>query len=126
MLITSRETRRWVIPKGWPMSGRSGPETASIEAFEEAGIKGRPLREPIGSYRYSKRMGRGADLPCEVTVFPVWIAAQLEDWPERPERESGLFTRAQAAARVDEVELAALILALPDTGSCTAIDGGVL
>lgn len=118
LLITSRETRRWVIPKGWPIPGKSGPQTAAVEAYEEAGIRGYPLQQSIGSYRYDKRMGEGTDtIPCEVAVFQMRSFAQLKDWPERSQRRSRWFTRTQAASCVHEAELADLIVGLPMTMS---------
>ncbi len=114
LLITSRRTRRWVIPKGWPIPGMNGPQTAAVEAFEEAGIKGDLLPEPIGSYRYNKHMGaRGDDVLCEVTVFPMRSVTQLKDWPERSKRRLRWFDRAQAASRVEEEDLADLIVNMP-------------
>ena len=117
LLITSRETRRWIIPKGWPIPGKSGPQIAAIEAYEEAGIVGYPVPRPIGSYRYDKQIGRvkqgSTAIPCEVTVFPMRSFAQLEDWPERSERRVRWFTLAQGAEHVDETELAELILSVP-------------
>ena len=111
LLITSRRTRRWVIPKGWPIPGMDGPGTAAIEAFEEAGIKGELIPRPLGSYRYGKHMGLSGDhVPCEVTVFPMRVVTQMEDWPERAERQIQWFGRAQAACLVEEEELAILIL----------------
>ena len=44
LLITSRETRRWVIPKGWPIKGKSSAKSAAREAFEEADQKGESYR----------------------------------------------------------------------------------
>lgn len=108
LLITSRDTGRWVIPKGWPMLGKSGPDTAAIEAYEEAGIKGRMLDQPLGRYRYQKRKQRGA-IPCEVIVFPMRVDVQLDDWPERQQRQTSWFTIAKAAGLVDEPGLAAII-----------------
>ena len=52
LLITSRETRRWVVPRGNPIDGLSAPESAAQEAFEEAGILGEVEALPIGSYGY--------------------------------------------------------------------------
>jgi len=114
LLITSRRTRRWIIPKGWPIPGLDGPRTATIEAFEEAGIKGDLLPQPIGSYRYGKHMGVLADeMPCEVTVYPMQSVTQLTDWPERSTRQLQWFDRARAARLVEETELAALIVNVP-------------
>ena len=69
MLLTSRETRRWVIPKGWPMKGKKPAQAAAQEAYEEAGLVGEIAgKRPIGTYHYSKRTDQG-DVLCEVRVY---------------------------------------------------------
>ena len=109
VLVTSRETRRWVIPKGWIEPNEPPHRSAAREAFEEAGLHGEPEPEPIGAYGYSKRMGRGVLLPCQVLVYRFRVARLLADWPERAERTRRLFTPAAAAALVQEPELAELL-----------------
>jgi 8-oxo-dGTP pyrophosphatase MutT (NUDIX family) len=112
MLVTSRETRRWVLPKGWPEKRLAPHELAAKEAFEEAGLEGEIGRESVGSYRYAKRRWNGRTVQCEVEVFPLAVARQLEDWPERKERETGWFTPSEAATLVEESGLVALLLDL--------------
>lgn len=109
VLITSRETKRWVIPKGWIEPNEPPHRSAAREAFEEAGLSGEAEGEPIGAYTYGKRLARGAILPCEVLVFRFRVARLLRDWPERRDRERRLFTPEAAAAAVQEPELAALL-----------------
>jgi uncharacterized protein len=110
MLITSRETKRWVLPKGNLIKGLSAHQAAEHEAFEEAGITGVISQTPIGIYPYFKRIPNQAAVPMEVTVFPLLVMDQADDWPERQERETSWFSQADAAAAVEEAELAALIL----------------
>jgi 8-oxo-dGTP pyrophosphatase MutT (NUDIX family) len=112
VLITSRETRRWVVPKGWIEPKEAPHRSAAREAFEEAGLAGEADPDPIGAYAYAKRMPRGVVLPTEVLVFRLRVARLLQDWPERRERERRLFTPAAAAALVAEPGLAELLLAL--------------
>ena len=109
LLATSRETRRWVIPKGWPMKGRPPHRTAEREAFEEAGLKGKIQHRSIGSYRYEKKLKDGAFVDCEVEVFPLKVSEQRRRWPEFEQRETRWFAPEQAAASVHEPELARLI-----------------
>jgi 8-oxo-dGTP pyrophosphatase MutT (NUDIX family) len=112
VLITSRETKRWVVPKGW-IGKREAPHcSAAREAFEEAGLDGEADPDPIGAYAYAKRMARGLLLETEVLVFRFRVATLLPDWPERRERERRLFTPAAAAALVQEPELSTLLLNL--------------
>lgn len=109
VLITSREARRWVVPKGW-IEKREPPHlSAAREAFEEAGLEGEAEPAALGAYAYAKRMPRGLLLPTEVLVFRFRIARLLPDWPEQRERERQLFAPAEAAALVAEPELAALL-----------------
>jgi 8-oxo-dGTP pyrophosphatase MutT (NUDIX family) len=110
MLVTSRETGRWVLPKGWPKKHLSAPETAALEAFEEAGLVGEIAPDSLGVYRYSKRMPNGATVECAVDVFRLRVAGLLDDWPERAQRRREWFTLTEAAAAVEETGLAELLL----------------
>ena len=110
MLVTSRETRRWVLPKGWAEAGLAPHVLAAKEAFEEGGIVGEAAAEPVGSYGYLQRLPGGRSVPCRVEVFPLRVERLLDDWPERGQRERRWFTPARAAAAVQEGELAALLL----------------
>ena len=109
LLVTSRETRRWIIPKGWPMKGKSAHRTAEREAFEEAGVVGRIQHRSVGSYRYEKKMKDGAIVLCQVDVFPLKVDEQRRRWPEYNQRETRWFEPEEAVAAVNEPELAALI-----------------
>ena len=108
MLVSSRETRRWIIPKGWPMAGRSGSAAAGIEAMEEAGLLGVLSKEPIGSYFYEKRFSRDVQT-CRVEVFPLRVVRQRDDWPEKHERSTKWFSAEEAQDLVSDPELGALI-----------------
>lgn len=82
-MLTTRETDRWIIPKGWPMKGRKPGEVASQEAYEEAGLVGRTVGKwPVGKFHYEKQFGKKAFI-CEVRVFLFRVEEQLDDWPER-------------------------------------------
>jgi 8-oxo-dGTP pyrophosphatase MutT (NUDIX family) len=108
MLVSSRETRRWIIPKGWPMAGRSGSAAAGIEAMEEAGLLGVLSKEPIGQYFYEKRFSRYVQT-CRVEVFSLRVVRQRDDWPEKHERSTQWFCAEEAKELVSEPELNALI-----------------
>ena len=109
LLITSRETRRWVIPKGWPIKGLSPAASAAREALEEAGIEGAVSERPLGSFQYKKRLRDGSSVACEVEVFPLEVKGQRERWPEQGERDSKWFGINEAAAAVAEPELARMM-----------------
>lgn len=109
LLITSRETRRWVIPKGNPISGLAPHAAAALEAEEEAGVRGAICPTPIGAYRYLKRQRKGASLMLDVDVFPLAVTQELESWKESGQRERRWFPLAAAADAVEEDDLANLI-----------------
>ena len=109
MLVTSRETKRWVLPKGWPMAGLGAAQAAAREALEEAGIKGRISSHKIGGYRYSKRLKRGNFIDCSVDVYALHVMTQRADWPEKRQRVARWFHSSEAAQLVAEPELASLI-----------------
>ncbi len=113
LLLTSRGTGRWVIPKGWPMAKRTPAATARREAYEEAGIKGRLFsRKPVGSYRYVKSDQKALG-KIEVQVFLLTVEKQKRDWPECTERRTRWFSVSRAASLVRERELAALLRTVP-------------
>jgi 8-oxo-dGTP pyrophosphatase MutT (NUDIX family) len=109
LLITSRESGRWVLPKGWPMKGRTAHAAAAREALEEAGLKGKVGKRALGAYSYGKRLSNGAVLACTVTVYPLAVQRQVKRWPEKGQRSFGWFSPSEAANRVNEPELATLI-----------------
>jgi 8-oxo-dGTP pyrophosphatase MutT (NUDIX family) len=108
LLVTSRETRRWIIPKGWPLPQQEDHAAAAQEALEEAGVLGTAYAESLGSYVYQKRRRRGA-MAVRVTVYLLTVTEELADWPERQQRERAWFTPAEAADKVDEPELRDLL-----------------
>ena len=109
LLVTSRGTGRWIIPKGWPMTGRSAAGAALREAWEEAGVCGRAQESPVGQYAYNKKQGRGLGIPINVQVYLIRVTGLDDDYPEAGERERKWFTPAEAADLVDETELKALL-----------------
>jgi len=111
MLVTSRETRRWIIPKGWPIKGLEPHAAAAREAYEEAGVTGDVGKRFVGKYRYEKRLKSGDTVTCEVRVFPFAVKQQRKRWPERRERQTGWFTAEDAASAVSDPELGDIISA---------------
>jgi 8-oxo-dGTP pyrophosphatase MutT (NUDIX family) len=109
LLITSRETRRWVIPKGWPHRGLSRAHSALKEAWEEAGVRGRVERDPVGAFSYDKRSLIAPPAPVIVAVYPVRFVSQDARWPERGLRDLAWMTTAEAARLVEEEGLAEIL-----------------
>ena len=112
MLVTSRETRRWIIPKGWPKKGKLPHHSAAREAFEEAGVVGAVAKRSVGSFSYEKRLKNGGAVVCEVRVFPLEVRRQNKQWPEKQERVVKWLSAPQAAEKVKEPKLSAIILRL--------------
>lgn len=109
LLVSSRETRRWVIPKGWPVKRLSDPKAAAREARQEAGVTGKMNNLPIGSYRYRKKMRDGIVRVVDVYVYVLWVKKQRKNWREKDVRIRVWFTQSDAARKVREPKLKALI-----------------
>jgi 8-oxo-dGTP pyrophosphatase MutT (NUDIX family) len=109
LLITSRDTGRWVVPKGWPMKNRTEPEAAAREAWEEAGLRGEVAEKSIGIYTYRKVLGPGRIVPCVVRVYALEAREVLRKFPETGQRRSRWFAPEKAARKVAEHDLAVMI-----------------
>ncbi|MFK7745522.1 MAG: NUDIX hydrolase [Roseobacter sp.] len=109
LLITSRTTKRWIVPKGWPMDGKTPAESAYIEAWEEAGVTGVSDERCIGVFSYSKGMEDQDDLPCLAMVFAIEVTDLADEYPEANERDRIWISRKKAAALVDEPELSRIL-----------------
>ncbi|MEQ5871540.1 NUDIX hydrolase [Sagittula sp. NFXS13] len=112
LMVTSRDTGRWVMPKGWEMDGKKPWRAAEIEALEEAGAVGYIASETLGTYRYPKIMKDGRIVPCTVRVYPMIVQKLKPDWKERKQRDRRWFTPKAAAKRVAEDELAEILMSL--------------
>jgi 8-oxo-dGTP pyrophosphatase MutT (NUDIX family) len=119
LLVTSRTTRRWIIPKGWPIEGATPAGTARQEALEEAGLIGRIGDRSLGSFHYRKRLKRGGAVTCEVHVYPMNVRRQRRHWPEKRQRKTRWFSADAAAAAVREPGLRRLIAKLPNGRDAT-------
>jgi 8-oxo-dGTP pyrophosphatase MutT (NUDIX family) len=111
MLVTSRGTKRFIVPKGWPMKGKSGRKAATIEAEQEAGVTGKTLKEPAGTYSYWKRLD-ASFVRVDVTVYLLAVAEERADWRERKTRQRAWLSPRDAAVLIDEPELATLVATL--------------
>ena len=109
LLITSRETGRWVIPKGWPISGMTAAKAAAREAWEEAGVRGQVQAQPIGDYHYDKITGPAQVKRCAVTVFGLRVDILKDRFPEATLRRRTWFGVREAAGLVAEPDLCALL-----------------
>jgi 8-oxo-dGTP pyrophosphatase MutT (NUDIX family) len=109
LLITSRDTGRWVIPKGWPMVGLAPEAAAAQEAWEEAGVTGQVNPVCLGRFGYMKLLSTDATVPCAVAVFGLKVTNLADKYPEMKERNRRWFSLAEAAEMVDEPDLGRLI-----------------
>ena len=119
LLITSRNTGRWIIPKGWPIGRKPPRDVARLEALEEAGLEGAIAKRSCGAFHYQKRLNDGAVVLCRVQVFALEVGRQRKTWPERSERKRRWFAAERAIELVREEELKALIGAfVRDLAAC--------
>ncbi len=109
MLITSRETGRWIIPKGWPKRGVEPHRLAALEAFEEAGLRGKISEKPLGQFTYKKLMDDGSEVKCDVSVYSLLVESQASDWPEKEDRNCKWVKLSKAVNLVDDKGLAELL-----------------
>jgi 8-oxo-dGTP pyrophosphatase MutT (NUDIX family) len=127
LLITSRDTGRWVIPKGWPMPGLAPEDAAAQEAWEEAGVDGRINPLCIGRFGYQKCLSVSASVPCAVSVYGLKVANVAKSFPEAKERQRKWFPLSEAAALVAEPDLSRIIAGFtpPEDGRPAPIVGDV-
>ena len=109
LLITTRRTKRWIVPKGWPIDGLSPSASAAREALEEAGISGVIDPTPLGRFHYMKELREREAVPCRVEVFALKVTRQRKHWQEQDARECRWLNTAEAAQFVEEPELRRLI-----------------
>ena len=109
LLITSRGTGRWIIPRGWPMDNKTPSEAALTEAWEEAGVKGKAYQVALGLYSYTRDIGTEEQVPCVAMVYPVEVNSVEDDYPEAGQRKRKWLSPRKAAKRVAEPELANIL-----------------
>jgi 8-oxo-dGTP pyrophosphatase MutT (NUDIX family) len=110
LVITSRDSGRWVLPKGWPMKGKKPHEAATIEAWEEAGVRGKARKRSIGCYTYLKELDSETVVPCIVEMFQIEVEELEAKFKERGQRAQAWVSPDEAARRVREIELKSLLV----------------
>ena len=111
LLVSSRETKRWVLPKGWPSKKMSDATAAAREALQEAGVTGKVWRKPVGFYRYRKVLPQSSRI-LDVAVYVLWVRKQRKSWAEQKERTRILATLEDAGKLVREPGLKRLFAEL--------------
>jgi 8-oxo-dGTP pyrophosphatase MutT (NUDIX family) len=112
-LVSSRNGKRWVVPKGCLEPGKTAGEVALDEAWEEAGLLGLLDHEPVGSYVYEKD-----GLLCYVVVFLMAVTDEVAGYPEAGLRQRIWVAAGEAMSRVEDLGLRQIIrgVALPRAG----------
>ena len=100
-MVTTRTTKRWTVPKGWPIKKLKAHEAAAREAREEAGVVGQVKKKPVGRYLYWKRLEAEFRL-CKVRLYPLRVTEQLDTWPEEAQRLRHWFSLEDASDLVEE------------------------
>ena len=116
LVVTSRDSGRWIVPKGWPMKGREPHEAAAIEGWEEAGVRGKIRKTPIGRYTYLKELDDGKVVPCVVDMFQLEVKESRTEFKEKGQRRLAWVSPEEAARRVREVELKSLLVTFRPQG----------
>ena len=109
LLITSRRSKRWIIPKGWKVDKMSNRKSVALEAWEEAGVQGRVSERAIGTFYYRKRTGKNDFLTCAVKVFGLEVKAKKKKFPEHGQRKLKWVDSEVAINLVTEPELKTVI-----------------
>ena len=93
------------------MKGRKDFDVAAIEAKEEAGLRGKVGKRPVGNYRYFKRQKDHFEL-VRVNVYALKVEKQLKSWPEHDQRTVRWWPLADAVVLADEPGVAGILLLL--------------
>jgi 8-oxo-dGTP pyrophosphatase MutT (NUDIX family) len=110
LVISSRDTGRWIVPKGWPMKKKKPHEAAAIEAWEEAGVRGTVRKTAVGRYTYLKFLDDGDVVPTIVDLFQIEVTVQKDEFKEKGQRIIAWVEPDEAARRVRELELKSLLV----------------
>lgn len=125
LLVTTRQTKQWIIPKGWPIKGLKPAKSAAREAYEEAGVRGAVKAKAIGIFSYDKRLDEeGVTIPCDVRVFPLLVKRQAKSWPESEQRVARWLEPTVAISLVKEASLRNLISSFVERGSSAGAHAG--
>lgn len=110
LIITSRATGRWIVPKGWTKLAVEPHVVAAEEAYEEAGLEGEVENQPVGSYHYVKRLHALSFVRCKVDVYPMQVTEDRSDWPEKAQRTLAWLSPSEAASRLSDRDLAKIVV----------------
>jgi 8-oxo-dGTP pyrophosphatase MutT (NUDIX family) len=121
LVVTTRQSRRWIVPKGWPIKRLTPSKSAAREAFEEAGVRGKIGARAIGNFRYKKAAdGNGAEVDCEVKIFPLLVKRQSASWPESEQRVAQWVEPEKAISLIREPELKSIVAKFAKSAAAAA------
>ena len=120
LVVTTRQSRRWIVPKGWPIKRLTPSKSAAREAFEEAGVRGKIGARAIGNFRYKKTGQNGADPDYEVKIFPLLVRRQSATWPEHGQRVVQWVDPEKAISLIREPELKVIVAKFAKRASVAA------
>lgn len=121
LLVTTRQSQRWIIPKGWPIKGLRPPKSAAREAYEEAGVRGKTGTKPVGTFNYDKMLDEhGIQVRCEVRVYPLLVKRQSAAWPEAEQRLVQWADPNRAISLIEEAGLKTVIAAFAKRAAAAA------
>jgi 8-oxo-dGTP pyrophosphatase MutT (NUDIX family) len=126
LLITTRRKKRWSVPKGWPIKAQkahAAQRTASVEAFEEAGVSGKVSAREVGRFK-NRKVKKGQIVKCDVRLYPMHVRIERKSWPEKHERKRLWVRPSKAADLVQKPGLKKAIKKLHDQAR-NNIAGGV-
>ncbi len=111
LMITSRETKRWIIPKGWPMTGKTHAAAATIEAWEEAGViaKRNTPTPHVGTFYYKKRTKKKRFKNTQTVVFLLETHKLAKRFPEKGQRKVRWVSQRKAEKYLSDEGLAKII-----------------
>ena len=107
-IVTTRSTGRWIIPRGWPTHKHTPYDGAAIEAYEEAGVRGRAYPDSVGAYSYDNPMGDDLT-PVMVVVYAIHVTDTAKKWPEKGQRKRKWLSRKKAVAKLTEPGLRQIV-----------------
>jgi 8-oxo-dGTP pyrophosphatase MutT (NUDIX family) len=114
LLVTSRSSQRWIIPKGRLMAGKSLAQAAAQEAYEEAGVRGKIDARSPGSFEHVKQSAIGGSVTVIVHVYPLAVERQLKSWPEEAQRSRRWFGHSEVLEVVQSEGLISVIRRFAD------------
>jgi phosphohistidine phosphatase len=103
-LITSLKRRHWIFPKGIVDPGDSFKATALKEAAEEAGLEGRLIGQPLGSYEDFKW-----NRVLKVTMLLMETTACDDEWAEDDVRDRCWVRPARAMHMISKPQLRGML-----------------